>query len=382
MKRFVSLFLLFSVLHSHAQVDSSFPVTDAPLLATAYFLSNSPVCLGSAVCFTDLSYCATPPFGYITTWQWDLGDGNTVTVNFPYDPNICHTYALAGLYTVTLTVTDSYGNTDDYSSNVITNPNPVANFMFIPACDGQPVQFMDLSQTNGGGNIVSWEWDFGDPASGTGNASNLQNPTHLFTGPGMYQVTLNVTSNAGCGNESIHPVAVSPQSAGGSVSGSTTITFGQNTGSMEISGQTGTIVTWQRRHNGGSYSDIPGTAGLLTYSEVPIYAGTWDYRAEVQSGSCTVQFSTPATVVVNSPPGGNAKTWTGAVNDDWNEPGNWTPSGVPLSPDNIVIPASGGQMPKVKNNGFACNDLTILHNATVVVNPGISLTINGQLILE
>lgn len=36
-------------------------------------------------------------------------------------------------------------------------------------------------------------WDFGDPASGTNNTSNLANPTHTFSAPGSYTVTLTVS---------------------------------------------------------------------------------------------------------------------------------------------------------------------------------------------
>jgi len=283
---------------------------------------------------------------------------------------------------VTLTVTDSYGFSDDYSASVTVYPNPVANFMFMPACDGQPVQFTDLSYTNGGGVIVSWEWNFGDPASGSGNTSNLQNPVHFFTGPGNYQVILSITSSYGCLAEITKPVTVHPQSAGGSVSGSNTIVFGQNTGPLSLSGNTGTVIKWQKQHDGGGFADIPGTAGMTTYSEFPVYPGTWEYRASVQSGSCASQYSLPATVTVSDPPGGDSKTWTGASGENWNEPGNWSPAGVPVYLDNIVIPASVPNMPRVSINGFECSDVTILHGAILTIDPDFSLTINGHLVME
>ena len=43
------------------------------------------------------------------------------------------------------------------------------------------------------GNIVSWEWDFGD-----GGESTQQNPSHSYTNTGFYTVTLSVTSSTGC----------------------------------------------------------------------------------------------------------------------------------------------------------------------------------------
>ncbi|MDC7999036.1 T9SS type B sorting domain-containing protein [Gilvibacter sediminis] len=40
--------------------------------------------------------------------------------------------------------------------------------------------------------IVAVNWNFGDPASGAANTSTLINPTHIFSGPGVYTVTLDV----------------------------------------------------------------------------------------------------------------------------------------------------------------------------------------------
>lgn len=52
----------------------------------------------------------------------------------------------------------------------------------------EPVQFTD--KTVGGFRPHSWHWDFGD-----GNTSNEQNPTHTYTAPDNYTVTLIVTDN-------------------------------------------------------------------------------------------------------------------------------------------------------------------------------------------
>ncbi|MBP6638696.1 MAG: T9SS type A sorting domain-containing protein [Bacteroidia bacterium] len=46
----------------------------------------------------------------------------------------------------------------------------------------------------------SYIWNFGDPASGTNNSSTLVNPTHNYTLPGNYQVTL---AAFGCGTAAI-----------------------------------------------------------------------------------------------------------------------------------------------------------------------------------
>ncbi|MPM34339.1 hypothetical protein SDC9_80921 [bioreactor metagenome] len=67
---------------------------------------------------------------------------------------------------------------------------PVVSFSGSPltGCDPTTVNFLDQST----GNITIWEWDFGD-----GNISGLQNPSHVYNA-GTYNVTLSVTTDAGC----------------------------------------------------------------------------------------------------------------------------------------------------------------------------------------
>lgn len=40
---------------------------------------------------------------------------------------------------------------------------------------------------------TGFNWDFGDPASGANNTSTLPNPSHVFSAPGTYTITLNVS---------------------------------------------------------------------------------------------------------------------------------------------------------------------------------------------
>jgi PKD repeat protein len=43
---------------------------------------------------------------------------------------------------------------------------------------------------------TSWFWDFGD-----GNTSTDQNPTHIYTAPGLYTVSLTVSNEYGTDTE-------------------------------------------------------------------------------------------------------------------------------------------------------------------------------------
>jgi len=72
-------------------------------------------------------------------------------------------------------------------------PTPVASYSQVTNID--TTVFTDLS-TGGTG----WSWDFGDPASGTGDTSTLQHPVHIFSATdAAYIVCLVVTDSvSGC----------------------------------------------------------------------------------------------------------------------------------------------------------------------------------------
>lgn len=69
-----------------------------------------------------------------------------------------------------------------------------ADFVADTVCSREPKSFQDLSTSSC--QISSWEWTFGDAASGNLNYSTQANPTHRFNDPGIYTVTLKVFS--GC----------------------------------------------------------------------------------------------------------------------------------------------------------------------------------------
>ncbi len=68
---------------------------------------------------------------------------------------------------------------------------PLAHFVFTPKNPNvnQPIHFQDTS-TVLVGSITSWFWDFGDNTT-----SSEQNPTHQYTAPGTYTVSLTVTDS-------------------------------------------------------------------------------------------------------------------------------------------------------------------------------------------
>ncbi len=171
---------------------------------TADFGFNATTCSNDTVYFTDYS---STPNGYMLQWDWDLGDGTIITVQYPDDPDIAYVYPMGGSYTVTLTVLDSDSCSHAYSRVIEIESSPIANFNHPPACNGTAVEFTDLSSINGGSPIITWYWEFDDPNSGS-NTSTQQDPAHIFSSSGTYNVTLVVNNIVNCSDTIIKTVAV------------------------------------------------------------------------------------------------------------------------------------------------------------------------------
>ena len=150
-------------------------------------------CTPLLIQFTDLS---TSTASGIATWQWDFGDNTNTTVQNP-----AKVYNTAGLFDITLIVTDSLGNADTLTKlgEINVSSSPVAEFEGLPTvgCSPVSVQFNDLS-TPGSNPINSWSWTFG-----TGASSSAQNPQFTYTNPNSYTVSLTVSDANGCSNQMV-----------------------------------------------------------------------------------------------------------------------------------------------------------------------------------
>ncbi len=153
---------------------------------TANF-NYSLVSLDDTVQFIDVSTLNGGPA--IMSWSWNFDDVMSGLENFSILQNPKHLFTHLGDFDVTLTVTDANGCSNAITKTLTVNPKPVAGFQWDLSCFGQPVQFEDTSTTSQG-FITDWWWNFGDISSGAFNESTAQNPTHIFTAAGVYDVML------------------------------------------------------------------------------------------------------------------------------------------------------------------------------------------------
>jgi PKD repeat protein len=115
-----------------------------------------------------------------STYLWNFGDGTNSN-----GPNPSHTYSSTGVYTITLTVSNSSLCSSSFTKTmVISNCNVFSNFTHTILTNGV-VNFSSSSSTISGS--PKYYWNFGD-----GFYSLAASPTHTYMNAGTYLVKLKI----------------------------------------------------------------------------------------------------------------------------------------------------------------------------------------------
>ncbi|KAF0188362.1 MAG: PKD domain containing, partial [Desulfobulbaceae bacterium] len=138
--------------------------------------------------------------GTIVSYAWTFGDGGFAVTDIGN-----HTFTAAGVYIVTLTVTDNNGGVSKAQGTVTVaaaNKAPTALVTLSTLTGKAPlaIDFSAAKSTDSDGSIVKYAWNFGDQgtsASSTGSHSYSAAGTHSYSAAGTYPVTLTVTDNEG-----------------------------------------------------------------------------------------------------------------------------------------------------------------------------------------
>ncbi|RMG80449.1 MAG: PKD domain-containing protein, partial [Chloroflexi bacterium] len=145
--------------------------------------------------------------GQINQYLWDFnGDGLTDST----DESPVYEYTSAGTYEAKLTVLGDGGQDNATTTITVTNPPqaPVASFSASPTSGDIPltVQFTNTTV----GDVTSYAWDF----NGDGTIDSAeQNPSHTYTSPGTYTVTLTATGPGGSTDATATITATEPMAA-------------------------------------------------------------------------------------------------------------------------------------------------------------------------
>ncbi|MCI9844383.1 T9SS sorting signal type C domain-containing protein [Flavobacterium pectinovorum] len=190
---------------------------------------------------------------------------------------------------------------------VTVNPNLPASVSIAASptgaiCSGTSVTFT-ATPTNQG-TAPTYQWRVNGSNVGTNSSVSTFTTTTLANND---IVTVVMTSNASpCltgspATSNSVTMLVSSISAGGSVAGSTVVCPGTNSATLTLSGHTGSVTGWESSLDNFATAGTP-IANITTSLLVENLTSTTSYRAVVQNGTCSVAYSSAATITVRTAP--------------------------------------------------------------------------------
>ncbi|MGZ4116720.1 MAG: T9SS type B sorting domain-containing protein [Bacteroidia bacterium] len=234
--------------------------------------------------------------GAVQYWEYSTDGGITYT-NIA---NTTNTQAYLNLVTNTI-----------YRANVKSGACPAANSSTVlitvsplsvggntaindTVCSGSNGSTINLSGQTGA--VTMWQSSLdGITWSNIANVTTSQGYLNLVNTT-YYQAV--VTSGA-CpsANSSIDTITVNTPSIGGAVTSSSHICYGNNSGTLTLAGQTGSIIRWEYSIDGGiNWVAIANTTNSYIYTNLTL---TTQFRAVIQNGACSIAYSTAATLTVD-----------------------------------------------------------------------------------
>ncbi len=169
------------VSYAYKQVDAAMNALEAGFSNSATTISP-----GTSIDFTNTT---TTSDNVNTQYNWSLGDG-TVVNTF----NAAHTYTQPGTYTIRLIAKNPINGCADTATTIIVvkfvNAAFSINSSFVSNSKCPPV-LVTLNNTSS--NVSKINWDFGDGTV----VDDIFEPSHIYTAPGKYIITLKTWSDNG-----------------------------------------------------------------------------------------------------------------------------------------------------------------------------------------
>ncbi len=147
---------------------------------------QAPQCIST----NSFSFQASGQYESNATFQWEFTGPASISTSTLQNPqNVV--WSEPGIWPVYLTITDPH--CEDHDTVLVTVYGMLTVDFSVNnqnACEPANLVFQNLSNYSPG---ALFYWDFGD-----GSTSTLANPTHIYTEPGIYDLSLTVQNIIGC----------------------------------------------------------------------------------------------------------------------------------------------------------------------------------------
>ncbi|WDF63316.1 T9SS sorting signal type C domain-containing protein [Flavobacterium sp. KACC 22763] len=372
---------------------SNFTVTvnQAPTITTSGNLTS--VCQNVLAQTASLPYSATTgtPISYSIDWAV-LNDQGATAFSFDSAGGIINNItipanAAVGTYSGVMTIFTSNNCQTTQAISLTINSLPTINTagVFTPVCQSLSAQTTTLSYSSTTGSPINYaiDWvaltDQGTTpfpfSSGSGDIINVNVPAN--TTAGTYNGIMTITTSGGCQASQNVSLTVNAVAAAPTAFVTQLPTCVNNTGVITVtSPASGTGYTYSI--DGVDFSNTSGVfAGLSS--------GGYNVQVRNSTSGCVSQ-ATP--IMINA---FVTKAWNGSADGNWENPANWTPTGVPISSDCVDIPKVGfDPIISGTNASFLVSRLTVQNNGSLVVQGTNTITVtnevnvlgNGTLIFE
>jgi len=275
--------------------------------------NSSPTILG------DTTYLTATATGTNVIYDWDFGDGSSSSISVTN-----HIYPAAGVYTATIVAHNSV-NAMTATTTVIIE-EVITGLAASNDSPTDPTDITTLSASVTGGTDITYEWEYGDGLSGTGQVL-----THTYPAPGFYTATVTASNNVSVMTATTQVLIEQPILGLEMVTDSPTILGNMTTYTATI--QSGSSVTYTWDYGDGTVSQrvwkLPTTnysrlapLASATFTTTHVYTDTGQYTAVFTAsnrlGSLTVESLVIVDALIDETIGGS-----GFENDPCLPPG-WT----------------------------------------------------------
>ncbi len=265
--------------------------------------SSSTVCSGTNSDILTLSGQS----GTIVRWQSSTNGGSSWSNIGSTGGSLTYTYSnltSTTLYRAEISMVGFPNTYSAYAQVVVDAASSGSISANATVCSGVNGGTLTLSGTYT--SINSWAFS----TNGGSSYTPIANTTASQVYSNLTTTTIyiaNVTNGAcPANNSSVATITVDPASVGGSTSGTTTVCASSNSGTILLTGQTGSVVRWQSSTNGGSsWTNITNTSTSYNFSNL---SANTEFRAEVSSGSCPNANSSSTLISVDAAPSGTVSS--------------------------------------------------------------------------